>query len=399
MITITMPKAGQTMEEGTLLAWRKNEGEPVRKGEILFEIETDKANIEVEAPESGVLRRILCPQGSTVPVLAPVAILADSSEEDTGAAETAAASELQALLGKPAEAPKAAAATHPERQEPGASPQAAAPPPGRIKASPLARKMARERRMDLANAWPGSGPGGRILAADISRVARGAAATREEARRPLSAMRKAIARNVSLAKQTIPHFYMRLTIDAGKLQEYCRAEKAKYPCSVTDAITLACARVMQEFPAFRSRLEGEELIETGESNIGIAVGMDDGLRVPVLLAVDRMSLRKAAEETRRIVEAARGGKVEAMGRGCLTISNLGMHGVEEFSAIINPPEAAILAVGAIREAVLAEHGALRPGWVLTFTLSADHRIIDGLLAARFMKRLKEILESPELLTT
>ncbi len=409
MIKITMPQAGQTMEEGTLLAWRKSEGERVRKGEILFEIETDKANIEVEAPESGVLKRILCPQGTIVPVLAPVAILAESAGEETTRAEAEASAELRALLGKSPTATDAQEAAQAGRPEENSAPIVSATSatqtvqsgtragsgPGRPKASPLARKMARERGLDLASAWPGSGPGGRIISADISRAAAISVDPGASMRRPLSGMRRAIARNLVLAKQTIPHFYMRLTIDAARLQDYCRAEKSKYPCSVTDAITLACAQVMQEFPAFRSRLDGDELIETPESNIGLAVGMVDGLRVPVLVGVERMSLEKVAQESRRIAEGAREGKVEAMGRGSFTISNLGMYGVEEFSAIINPPEAAILAVGAVREAVLAERGALRPGRVMTMTLSADHRIVDGLLAARFLNRLKEILESPE----
>ncbi len=413
MIKIAMPQAGQTMEEGTLLSWRKSVGDKVRKGEILFEIETDKANIEVEAPGDGVLRRILCPEGSTVPVLAPVAILADSAEEETGRAEAEASAELQALLGKAPAAPALQVASPTGRVEKSPQPEPlaqATPKPetpgsiaepcrGRVKASPLARKMARERGLDLAGAWPGSGPGGRIISADVSRVTHTATAAQKTIRRPLSGMRKAIARNLLLSKQTIPHFYMRMTINAGRLLEYCRAEKNKYPCSITDVITLACARVIREFPAFRSRLEGDEVIEAPESNIGLAVGMDDGLRVPVLVGAERMSLRKLAEESLRIADAARQGKVEAMGRGIFTISNLGMYGVEEFSAIINPPEAAILAVGAIREAVLVEGGALRPGRVLTMTLSADHRVVDGLLAARFLSRLRQVLESPESLAS
>ncbi len=407
MIKITMPQAGQTMEEGTILSWRKKEGEQVLKGEILFEIETDKATVEVESPESGLLRRILCPQGMTVPVLAPIAILAQPSEE-VGPEEAEASAALLALLGKSAPTPESAiraatdqtlapeqpAATIPLEPQP-CTPAAAPPPPERIKASPLARKIAQERGLDLSNAWPGSGPGGRIVSADVGRATPHSAVTLEPARRPLGGMRKTIARNLVLSKQTIPHFYMRLTIDATPLQEFCRAEKTRYPCSVTDAITLACARVIREFPAFRSRIDGDDLIEVAESNIGLAVGMEEGLRVPVLIGAERMSLRRIAEESRRIAEAARQGKVEAMGRGVFTISNLGMYGIEEFSAIINPPEASILAVGAIREAVLVKDGALRAGRVLTMTLSADHRIIDGLLAARFMGRLREILESPE----
>jgi pyruvate dehydrogenase E2 component (dihydrolipoamide acetyltransferase) len=155
---------------------------------------------------------------------------------------------------------------------------------------------------------------------------------------------------------------------------------------------------MVGFPAFRSRIAGEDLIETPGANIGLAVGMEDGLRVPVLVGAERMSLRQVTEQTRRMIEAAQQGKVEAMGQGVFTISNLGMYGIEEFSAIINPPEAAILAVGAIRESVIVKDGALRPGRVMTMTLSADHRIIDGLVAASFLGRLKEMLESPNSLS-
>lgn len=395
MIKITMPRAGQTMEEGTILAWRKAEGQQVRKGEILFEIETDKANVEVEAPEDGILQRILCPQGATVPVLAPIAILAGSSEDVSGC-ETDATAELGRILGKPAPAEAGgfaeAVPRRIEKQE--HRPMKAAGSTGPVKASPLARKIARERGIDLSGLWPGSGPGGRIVSSDVPAAAVPAETAAIPDRRQLTGMRKAIARNLLLSKQTIPHFYMRMTIDAAPLQEFCRAEKVKYPCSLTDAITLSCARVIREFPAFRSRLAGDDLLESLESNIGLAVGMDDGLRVPVLTGAERLTLREVAEQSRRIAEAARGGKVEAMGRGVFTITNLGMYGVEEFAAIINPPEAAILAVGSIRESVIVNNGALKAGKVLTMTLSADHRIIDGLLAARFMNRLKELLESP-----
>jgi pyruvate dehydrogenase E2 component (dihydrolipoamide acetyltransferase) len=401
MIKITMPQAGQSMEEGTILSWRKHEGEKVRKGEILLEIETDKANVEVEAPESGVLRQILCPEGTTVPVLATIALLAECAEE---------ARSFSPETGVEPQSPEHRAVTLAQPAESSSSrPQAAAeglsaisgevrgtplPRAGRVKASPLARKIAKERGLDLGSIRQGSGPGGRILSSDVERAVPAPSAAAQQDRRPMSGMRRAIARNLLLSKQTIPHFYMKLTIDAASLQSFSKAEKARYPCSVTDVITLACARVIREFPAFRSRLAGDDLVESPESNIGLAVGMEDGLRVPVLVGAERLTLSQVADQARRVTEAAHRGKVEAMGRGVFTISNLGMYGVEEFSAIINPPEAAILAVGAIRESVVVKDGAMRPGRVMTMTLSADHRIIDGLLAARFMGRLKEILESP-----
>lgn len=395
------------MEEGTILCWRKNEGEPVSKGEILLEIETDKATVEVEATDSGILRKILCPPGTTVPVLAPIAILAQAAE-DIGSEITHALADLQAALGGTALPPGAVIASQPA-PEPGAAgpvptepvieklaaeaPQAAQLPV-EVRASPATRRSARERGIDLSRRMPGSGPGGRILLADLEKSP-APSPSAEPTRRPLAGMRRAIARALQASKQNIPHFYMRLTIDASPLWALYRSEKARYPCTLNDFLILACARVMREFPAFRSRIDGETLVEFPSANIGVAVGMEDGLRVPVLLGAERLALREVAAESRRIVEAAQQGKVAAMGQGLFTISNLGMFGVEEFSAIINPPEAAILAVGAIRETVLVSHGAIKAGRVMTMTLSADHRIIDGLLAARFLARLKETLEAPE----
>jgi pyruvate dehydrogenase E2 component (dihydrolipoamide acetyltransferase) len=212
-------------------------------------------------------------------------------------------------------------------------------------------------------------------------------------------MRKAIARSMLAAKQGIPHFYMKLTIDAGPLHGFYRVEKQKYSCTINDIITLACARVIREFPAFRSRFEQDEIVEFPAASIGVAVGMDEGLVVPVLVGAEQMSLMQVALETQRIIEAARQGKVTAMGQGVFTISNLGGFGVEEFTAIINPPESAVLAVGAIREAVIVKEAGLRPGRVMTMTLSADHRVVDGLMAAKFLGRLKELLEAPESLAT
>lgn len=408
MIKITMPQAGQTMEEGMILSWKKSEGEPVEKGETLLEIDTDKATIEVEAPENGVLRKILCQDGTTVPVLAPIAILAGPTE-DISRQLAEAVAELRSIMGggapvgclpaeKDTEQQELAVAPSPSDSQP---PNPILPPllaPQRIRVSPLARRIAKDRALDLGGLGPGSGPGGRIVAADIARIPASAAASPELVRRPMSGMRSAIARNLVASKQTIPHFYMRLTIDAGPLQVFHRAERTKYPCTITDVIVLACARVMVEFPALRSRIAGEDLIETPGANIGLAVGMEDGLRVPVLVGAERMSLRQVTEQTRRMIEAAQQGTVEAMGQGVFTISNLGMYGIEEFSAIINPPEAAILAVGAIRESVIVKDEALRPGRVMTMTLSADHRIIDGLVAASFLGRLKEMLESPDSLS-
>ena len=410
MIKITMPQAGQTMEEGTIVNWRKTEGEHVRKGEILLEIETDKANVEVEATDDGTLRKILCPAGATVPVLAPIAILAEASEDISALAEDARG-ELKSLLsGNPAlidsldlgdagtgSTKLTAALTEAPVQQASLQGPAATPRTQGIRSSPAARKVARERNLDLGGLMPGSGPGGRILSTDVREMP--AEIPGGIVRRPMTGMRRAIARNLLLSKQTIPHFYMRLTIDAAPLLDFYRTEKTKYACTLNDVITLACARAIRDFPALRSRIEGDDQVESRSVGIGIAVGMEDGLRVPVLDAVERMSLRQVAEESRRIIEAAQQGKLEGVGKGVFTISNLGMYGIEEFAAIINPPEAAILAVGAIREDVLVKEGALRAGRVMTVTLSADHRVVDGLVAAKFLAHLKSLLEAPEALAS
>ena len=394
-----MPKAGQTMEEGTILCWHKREGEAVNRGEPLLDVDTDKAAIEVEAPESGILRKILCPEGASVPVLAPIAILAGPAEDVENEIQ-AAQLELKAVIG---ETSRAQSLPDPAKGIPLADVQAI---PGYagvdpIGVSPAARKISRELGIDLKEIEAGSGPRGRILSADVLRAADAAVAASESRaatgvlRRPLTGMRGAIARTMLSAKQQIPHFYVKMTADADPLLVFYRKEKAAYDCTINDIITLACARVIKEFPAFRSRIEEDAIVEFPAASVGIAVGMEDGLAVPVVVGAESMSLKQLASETERIVEAARHGKIIAMGQGVFTVSNLGGFGVEEFTAIINPPESAILAVGAIREAVIVKDGGLRPGRVMTMVLSADHRLIDGLMAARFLRRLREALEAPE----
>ena len=369
---ILMPQAGQSMEEGTIVRWLKKEGDAVKPTDILLEVETDKALIEVEAGHEGVLSRILAPAGTTVPVRSRIALLGTA-----GAA-----------------LPPVAAAT------------ASATPSGTVKASPAARRLAGERGIDLATLGTGSGPYGRITSRDLPATGVAAsqpapapkapapAAATAPGRRKLTPMRKAIARNLQISKQNIPHFYMQVTINAAPLSEMQKIEKSKYQCSLNDFITKACAKAVGEFPSFRSRIDNDEMVETDDVNIGIAVGMDEGLVVPVLTNADRHSLRDLASETRRLVASAKSGKIENMGKGIFTITNLGMFGIEQFTAIINPPESAILAVGAARETVVVQDGAMWPGKVMTLTLSADHRVVDGLPAAKFMARLKELLENP-----
>jgi pyruvate dehydrogenase E2 component (dihydrolipoamide acetyltransferase) len=404
VIPVLMPKAGQSVEEATIVKWHVKVGDRIKKDQVIFEIETDKATMEIESADEGRLARIIAPEGEMVTVLQPVGYLAEN-DADVDAfiavqGGTAATTEESAPIAQT----QTAAAT------PAVSAPAAVSGDGRVKASPAARKFAAERNVNLAGLPAGSGPGGRIISTDVPASAPAAAATApafqptpatapivaegEVVRKRMSGMRKAIARNLLASKQNIPHFYIRTTIDAGPMYSFYKQEKAKYPCSVNDLVVMACARAIQEFPAFRSQLDKDELIEFPNSNIGIAVGLEGGLVVPVLMGAEQMNLQQIGSEVKRIAGSAKSGKIEGMGKGVFTITNLGMFGVEEFSAIINPPEAAILAVGAIRDDIIVSGGSIRAGRVMTMTLSADHRIIDGMLAAQFMARLKEILEYP-----
>jgi pyruvate dehydrogenase E2 component (dihydrolipoamide acetyltransferase) len=410
VIPLLLPQAGNTMEEGTILKWLVAPGDRVKPGDVLYELETDKATIEVEAEATGRLARIVVGDGQTAPVKTPVAYLAENDAD------------VDAYIGGGALVDGPVAGTTDEQEplavkEPlvlGEKPVAAAAAgSGRVKASPVARKAAEVMGVDLEGLFPGSGPGGRVLLEDVQKVSKSApkplaepkpisvpepiSAARGGSRRPMDKMRRAIARNLALSKQTIPHWYASVTIDAEPMLAYYKAEKALYPCTLNDVLVYACGRVIQEMPAFRSQVSGDEVVEFASVDIGLAVALDAGLVVPVVRGVDGMNLKGIAAESRRVIESAKAGKLEGVGEGLFTISNLGMFGVHEFAAIINPPESAILAVGAVKEAVVVKDGAMRAGKTMTVTLSADHRIIDGVTSARFLSRLKELLERPGLL--
>ena len=387
VIPVLMPQAGQSMEEGTIVKWMVQPGDQINLGDILLEVETDKAVVEVEATDSGRLSRIVVNEGETVEVLKPIAYLSldDSAVEAYLSGGGMEASSLQSVI------PTFQAEQVRVLSESGAKVQTIPQPGERTKASPAARKFAREQGIDLATVTSGSGPQGRILSTEVLQVGD---STIVPIRREMSSMRRAIAKTLQASKQNIPHFYIQITIDASPLLSYYKQEKTKYRCSVNDVITSACAVAIREFPGFRSRVENNEIVELPTVNIGIAVGTDNGLVVPVLLNADQMELKEVAAESRKMIESARQGKVAGMGQGVFTITNLGMFGIEEFSAIINPPEAAILAVGAAREGVMVQDGEIRAGHLMTLNLSCDHRIIDGLMAAQFLVRLKDLLENP-----
>lgn len=390
VIPILMPQAGQTMEEGTLLSWKVKEGDTISAGQVIMEIETDKATMEVEAANSGRLARIVVNEGQSVPVKTPVAYLADNDADVDAFIASQGGSPLVASQAAQPVAAQSAAASTPSMQK---SP-AAVSETGRVKASPAARKMAEEKGINLASVGAGSGPGGRILSTDVA-SAGVSAVSGEMLHHPLSKMRKAIAQNLAWSKQNIPHFYIKAIIEAQALFNLYKQLKQQYTCSVNDFVTLACAKAIRQFSVFRSQYTNGEIVENPSVNIGIAVGTDNGLTVPVLLNVDRMNMQQLGSRTKQLAENARSGKVESVGQGIFTISNMGMFGVEEFYAIINPPESAILAVGAIREDIKVENGSIRPTRLMTVCLSVDHRVVDGVAAAQFLASLKQMLEKPE----
>jgi pyruvate dehydrogenase E2 component (dihydrolipoamide acetyltransferase) len=388
VIPILMPQAGQSMEEGTILAWRVKEGDRIEVGQVIMEIETDKAAMEVEAVDAGRVAKIVAQEGDIVEVKVPVAYLAEEDVDiDAYLASAGGGAATQTAPGT-ATPPAASETASPETQKTAPSVSQS----GRVKASPAARKIAEEKGVDLASISAGSGPGGRIVSGDVEEADIIPAETRVH---PLTKMRKAVANNLLYSKQNVPHFYAKTTIDAGLLFTTYLKTREQFKCSINDFVTLACAKAVRQYPVFRSQYNATGIVEKPSVNIGIAVGTDEGLTVPVVLDADRMNLQKIAARTREIVESARNGKLEGVGRGVFTITNLGMFGVEEFSAIINPPESAIMAVGAIREGVVVENGQIRPTRIMTVTLSVDHRVIDGVMAAQFLKTLEELLENPE----
>ncbi len=406
---IPMPKLGFDMQEGQLVRWLRKEGETVQKGDVLAEIETDKATVEVEAPVGGVVRRLLVEEGAVVPIGEPIAIVGTADED------------VDALLpSRPAPTPESTPAPPPSPASP-PSParetvsQAAPPPPrGRVKASPLARRIARERGLDLTQ-LRGTGPGGRIVRRDVeAALAEGAIpavsppealpVTEGDQVIPLSRLRQIIGRRMVAARRDVPHFYVTYEYRMDALLEARRRINASLEgtgekLSVNDFLVKAVALTLREFPNLNASLDGENVVRHGEINIGNAVAVPEGLLTVVCRRADRKSLRQISHEVREMAARAREGKVrpEDIEGSTFSISNLGMFGVEHFVAIINPPEAAILAVGAARQVPLVEDGRVVVGWTMKATLSVDHRISDGAEAAQFMQALAKYIEDPVML--
>jgi pyruvate dehydrogenase E2 component (dihydrolipoamide acetyltransferase) len=403
---IKMPKLGFDMAEGVLIRWLKGEGDTVEKGEVLAEIETDKATVEVEARASGVIRKLLVEESTSVPVGDPIAVVGDAQEEI----------DLDALIGESASEekakPEAAAQPGPAAEEKQAAPREAAKleEDGRIKASPLARRLAEDHGIDLAR-MQGSGPGGRIVKKDVEgemAAQEGAAppAQRpqipagEVVREPLSKLRATIGRRMTQSKQQVPHFYLTAEMDAGPMMALRAQINETLPkgekLSVNDFIVKACALALREFPNLNATLDGDEILRIGEVNIGIAVAVEGGLLTVVVPNADTLRLREISKMAGEMSGRARQGRVRPsdVEGSTFTISNLGMYAIDDFIAIINPPEAGILAVGAVRDQPVVEGESIRVGKRVKFTISADHRVTDGAEAAEFMQVFRRYIEQP-----
>jgi len=380
------------MDEGKVIAWRKREGDHVTKGEILFEVETDKANMEVEAPTDGFVRRILVPAGRMVPVATPIALIADSAEERLpDMAE--ALPEVAGALPEVAQATPPIADRFPSVAEGIASrPSIAAAIDGdRVRSSPAARKRAQELGVDI-NAVKGTGPGGRIGIEDVEAAAQTAApaAGAGEKREPLSRMRRAVAAAMTRSA-SVPQFSISRDIDMGAADQRRRTAGVSY----TDVIVAACAQALRAHPRLGARFDGDAVVFSESIDIGIAVALDEGLIVPVIRGADGKDLAALKREREELERAARGGRLpaHAMGPASLTVSNLGTFGVDLFTALVNPPEAAILAVGRVADRVVARGAAPAVRPTMTATLSVDHRVADGADAARFLDDVAKQLEA------
>lgn len=386
---VILPKLGLTMEEGRIVAWRKREGETVSAGEVLFEVETDKATLEVEAPASGVVRRLLAPVGELVPVTSVIALIADTAneplleEQEAARARGAAAEGPRGLTSRPEDGGT------PERREGfGAGAASAAATAERRKVSPAAKKRAEELGVDLERV-AGTGPGGRVTLEDVERAA--AAVGGAEHREPLSRMRRAIAERMSLSAREVPQFAISRDVDMSAANDRRVAAGASY----TDVIVAACAQALRTHPRLRARFDGDALVVVEGVHVGIAVAVADGLIVPVIRDADRKDLAALSREREELERGARSGKLraDALSGGVFTVSNLGPQGVDRFTALVNPPEAAILAVGRVADRVVVRDGAPAVRPMLSLTLSVDHRVADGAAAARFLAEVAERLES------
>ncbi len=413
--TINMPKLGFDMAEGTLVRWVKQVGENINKGDVLAEIETDKATVEVESSASGVVLEQIVGEGTVVPVNAPIAVV--GAEGEKVEAPKAEGGKQQAEPQKAESGRKKEEAT--PQTQPVVTPvqQAAAPvQEGPVKASPLARKIARDRNIDLSRVQ-GTGPGGRVVRKDVESAMAGGVQTAPAARQPVqqtivyqataedqkvqtTKLRQAIGRRLVESKQTIPHFYVTHEYKMDALMAVRKQANEYLPdnekLSLNDFILKAVALTLRQFPNLNATLNGTDVIQFGHINVGVAVTVPGGLMTVVVKDTDQKTMRQISSEVKAMAGRAREGKVkpEDVDGSTFSTSNLGMYDVDEYIAIINPPEAAILAIGSAKEVPVVEGGQIKPGWRMKATISVDHRVSDGAEAAQFMQALAGFLENP-----
>jgi len=460
---VVMPKLSEAMESGKIIKWLKKEGDRIAAGDILAEVETDKADVEMEAFGAGVLRKILAQAGSTAPVGSLIGVIAEPDEDIAAVAAAAPAAApptakpsadaatpkpsggAPAMATRPAEVPptpksedhaerakpapvtassstaRAAASSTVSRGgaegpsepsdarpgEPGTRVDAPQEGAGRVKASPLAKKIAAQAGVDL-KLVQGSGPGGRIIRRDVEAASQAAPATRPAAAvdpgvefedHPLSQMRATIARRMPQSKGPVPHFYVtsEVAMDrAWELREELNGLEGQPKISVNDLVVRACALALLKHPGVNASFQGESIRVYHRAHVGIAVALEEGLITPVLRDCHVKPLAQIATESRDLTERARHRKLRAqeMSGATFSISNLGMFDVAEFSAIINPPEGAILAVGSIRRVPVVEESGVGVGRRMSMTISCDHRVMDGAMGARFLQDVKRLLEEP-----
>jgi len=441
MHEIKMPQMGQSVEEAEIVEWFKHEGDAVKEGEPIFSIQTDKAEIECESTASGVVRKILVEPGVEVPVMTVVALVGEVDEALPDL-------EQYAVAAKPAEAPPApeAAAVAAPAPAPAVPAPAAAPlpsptpadgesfisprarrladeldidptfavgtgPGGRIieedvqaygervkaiKITPVAKKLARQKRVDITM-LQGSGPGGRITKEDVEKAPAATPAPARPAKPaglvPLSPMRRIIAQRMVESKTSAPHYYITVEVDMARARDFRKHNEGFRP-SFNELVLFATAQALKAYPAVNARWHGDAIEELASINLGFAVALPQGLIVPVIKNMERMTLQQTHEETRRLIDKTKSGKLtpDDYTGNTFTVSNLGSFGVDHFTAIINQPDSAILAVGQIKDRVVVVDGGIHIRPIMKLTLSSDHRVIDGALAAQFMGHLKTILE-------
>ena len=415
---VELPRLSDTMEEGVIAKWHIAEGDKVKRGQIIADIETDKATMEYESFDAGTVLKIVAAEGDTHPIGTPIAVLGKPGEDFEAALASAGGGASAPAPAAAAPEPAPAAAPEPAPAAAAAPAPAATPSPaptaddGRVAASPLARRLAHEAGIALS-AIAGSGPHGRVIKADVdAAIAGGGAASgttvsdgartfvsRPDTPMKLSQMRKTIARRMGQSNAEIPHFYLTIDLDmenAVAMRTQLKAALPDVKISYNDMVILAVAKALEKHPEVNAYWDGKTIVRRGDIHVGMAVAVDEGLIVPPVRHTEQRTLSEVAGITRSLGTRARDKKLppEEMTGSTFTVSNLGMFGIEQFLAVINPGEGAILAVGAIRDEAVVVNGELRPGKRMRVNLACDHRVMDGAVGAQFLVTLRGYLEQP-----